>query len=691
MFRRLLKSLIPSPRKPVTFRRSLSLLLFLGAYGVACLWLEWSGRMLFARPEMFILMLLTGWVWWLHVAGYGGMSRVRGEVALLIRLTFIGAFVMLLAEPRAVRSRDVLSVIYTLDVSDSIGDRSTDAALSFVTRTVSGKPAKDEAGLIVFGRGAAVEMPPRMSFPFETINSRIDRDGTNLEQALSLSAAMLPAETQGRIVLISDGTMTEGNLSRILDEIKSRNIAVDVLPIQYEYEHEVWIERLELPQFVKIGENYEAAVVVSSLKDGSGRLLLRENGRTVYDQPLKYRAGKNRYVLPIRLREPGYYEYSASIVIPRSKDRLRQNNRVSNAIFVEGEGKVLLVTDPDGDRRDWQSLSAALKQSKRLVEIKRSFDFPRDALSLMPYDAIVFVNVPADAFDVVQLKALRDAVYNIGVGFLMVGGANSFGAGGYHRTAVEDVLPVSMDVSKKKILPKGALVIILHTCEFAEGNTWAKRITKQAIKVLGSQDEVGVLAYDWQGRDKWIFPLTPAGQYAKLVPLINAAEIGDMPGFGPTMQMGLTALKNSNAAARHMIVISDGDPSPPTRQLLKQFRDNQVSISTVSINPHGGLEIRMMRMIAQLTGGRYYTPKRASELPSIFIKEAKTLRRNMIQNETITPEFGFPSAIMKGISAVPPLHGYVLTTPKNRAETVLKVPAKTKEEEQQVDPILATW
>lgn len=684
-----LKSIIPTPRRRVTIRQSLSLIVFLAFYALLCLWLPWSGRMTFVRPAMFSLMLSTVWVWWLHVAGYGGMGRIRGEIALLIRLAFVGAFVMLLAEPRAVRSNDTLSVVYTLDVSDSIGERSTDAALGFVTRTVSAKPPKDEAGLIVFGRDASVELPPRMSFPFEMINSRIDREATNLEQALSLSAAMLPAQTKGRIVLISDGTMTEGNLSRILSEVKSRDIAVDVLPIQYEYDHEVWVERLELPGFVKVGENYEAAVVVSSLKDGSGRLVVDENGRTVYDQPYDFRAGKNRKTLPIQLREPGYYEYTASIVVPRTKDRLRQNNRASNALFVEGEGKVLLVTDSNGDKRDWDSLNLALKESERLVEVKSSLDFPRDALSLMPYDAIVFVNVPADAFDAVQLKALRDAVYDIGVGFLMVGGANSFGPGGYHRTYVEEVLPVSMDVSNKKILPKGALVIVLHTCEFAEGNTWGKRITKQAIKVLGDQDEVGVLAYTWDGQDQWIFKLTPAGEYEKLVPLINAAEIGDMPGFGPTMQMGLTALKESNASARHMIVISDGDPSPPPPNLLKQFRDNQISISTVSINPHGGLEIQLMQRIAALTGGRYYTPKRASELPAIFIKESKTLRRNMIQNKTIKPEAGFPSAIMKGIDAVPPLHGYVLTTVKNRSEAVLNAPIE--EGEEQVDPILATW
>src|SRR5258708_26394767 len=124
-----------------------------------------------------------------------------------------------------------------------------------------------------------------------------------------------------------------------------------------------------------------------------------------------------------------------------------------------------------------------------------------------PYDCILIDNAPADAFDLIQLTAMRDAVYNFGSGFMMVGGANSFGPGGYHRTVVEEALPVTMDISQKKVLPKGALVIILHTCEFPEGNTWAKRITIQAIKVLGAQDEVRAIDYEGMG-EHWIFELT---------------------------------------------------------------------------------------------------------------------------------------------------------------------------------------
>jgi uncharacterized membrane protein len=307
----------------------------------------------------------------------------------------------------------------------------------------------------------------------------------------------------------------------------------------------------------------------------------------------------------------------------------------------------------------------------------------------MPYDCIIFANVASDAFDVVQLKAVRDAVFNLGIGFMMVGGENSFGPGGYHRTVVEEALPVSMDVTKKKVLPKGALAIILHTCEFPEGNTWGKRITKQAIKVLGAQDEVGVLAYTAMG-EEWVFELTPAREYEQMALKINNAMIGDMPSFANTMEMGLKGLKASDAATKHMIIISDGDPAPPPPPLVQDFIDNKVSVSMVAIFPHGGQDISKMRSIASVTGGRYYFPADPNELPAIFIKESKTLKRSMIQEQTILPEVGFPSSVLRGLESLPPLHGYVLTTAKDRAETILQTPVK-ESEEGEIDPVLAVW
>jgi hypothetical protein len=469
IWKKILNSLFPKPRSALRWKDALPLVIFLILFAIFCVALEWSQTLVFAQPAAFGLMIATVWVWWMHVAGFSGLSRFRGVVALTVRLILVGLFVMLMTEPRAVRTRDVLSVVYALDISDSIGESSIDAALEFVAETVTKKPQKDEAGLIVFGRNAAVELPPRQSFPTDpaevAFNSLIDRDATNLERSLSLAAAMLPEENRGRIVLVSDGTETSGNLSQILDQLKSRGIAVDVFPIQYTYEHEVWVERLDLPQFVKIGENYEASIVLSSLQAGAGRLVLHENGKKIFERAVEFQPGKNRYVVPIYLRSAGYYEYSATIEVPQEKDQLRANNTALNYLFVEGEGKVLLVNDPQGDDRDWKLLSQAIREGDRTVDVQSAYDFPRDSLSLMPYDCVIFTNVAADAFDTVQLQSLHDAVKHLGIGFLMVGGPNSFGPGGYHRTVVEDVLPVTMDVTKKKVLPKGALVIILHTCE----------------------------------------------------------------------------------------------------------------------------------------------------------------------------------------------------------------------------------
>jgi hypothetical protein len=119
---------------------------------------------------------------------------------------------------------------------------------------------------------------------------------------------------------------------------------------------------------------------------------------------------------------------------------------------------------------------------------------------------------------------------------------------------------------------------------------------------------------------------------------------------------------------------------------VNQFLAEKISVSTVVINPHGGMDISGMQALAGVTGGRHYLVLDPNELPSIFIKEAKTLKRSMIQNGTFVPQVEFFSPALKGIDSMPPLHAYVLTTPKARSVTILKGPAKDE-----INPVLSTW
>jgi uncharacterized membrane protein len=686
----------PRARRAVTWRDLAPWLMCLIGIGALCLFLEGSERILFANPRGFLLLLAIPWVWWQWLQGYGGLVGWRHSLSLWIRMSLVGLFAMLLAEPRSVKSSTELAVMYLLDISDSTGDRQVNQALRFIAETASLKPKQDSAGLVIFGKNAAVEFPARKPLVFEgssiTLNSLVDRDATNIEQGLSLAAAMLPEDKLGRIVLISDGIETEGDLAPLIEDLQSRGISIDVLPVEYDIRNEVWLERLELPQFVKQGETYEASVLLSALSSGKGTIRLQENGALIAEKEIDFEVGKNRYSFPIYLRNAGYYEYSAEIVVPPGRDALAQNNRVLNSLFLEGQGKVLVVHDPAGDPRDRQEVVRALQDGQRVVQIQSAYELPRDPLGLLEFDCILFCNVPADALDVPQMSAVHDAVFTSGVGFIMVGGNNSFGPGGYHRTLIEDALPVTMDIDQKKVLPKGALVLVLHTCEFPEGNTWAKRITREAIKVLGAQDEVA--AIDYETGENWIFRLTPAGQYDKLSRLIEQAQPGDMPSFDRTMQMALAELSKSDAATKHVIIISDGDPQPPPPAVIQKFVDSQISVSTVAIYPHGGMEIGLLREVAKATGGRYYYPSDSNELPRIFIKEAKTLKRSMIQRKTVFPELLMPSGVLKGIEALPAIDGYVLTSPRREKEQlILQVPAESNSETEgpEYDPLLAIW
>jgi uncharacterized membrane protein len=692
-----LRSVFPAPRRPLRGRDLLPIVLFLAIFGGGCLALELAGAVLFVRSEAFFLTIATVWLWWLFLAGATGLSPARANTALWLRLMMAAGFIVALAEPRAVRTSEILSVVYVVDVSDSVGQTAVDSALEFVARQVSEKPAADEAGLVLFGAEAVVELPPRITFPFDgVVTSQVRRDATDLAEALSLSAAMIPAENNGRIVLITDGTSTEGNVAKRLDELRARGISVDVLPINYQYENEVWVERLEVPQQVKLEQDYEASILVSSLGETTGTLILRENGRVLAKSEVTLRPGLNQYSLPIRVDQAGYYEYQAAIEVPDGKDNLPQNNAAENFLFVDGTGRVLIVTAPEGDPREWQPLAESISRDGRIVEQRDAYGFPDSTLALMPYDSVVFVNVPVNAFVPAQLRALHNAVRDAGTGFLMVGGPDSFGPGGYHRTPVEDVLPVSMDIEQQDLLQKGALVIILHTCEFADGNTWGKRITNQAIRVLSSHDEVGVLVFDQENdAEQWLFRLTPAASFPRLVTLVNRARIGDMPTFTTTMKMALAGLNQSDATIKRMLIISDGDPSAPTDQLLAAVEQAKITVSTVTVSPHGESDTTSMKRIADATGGTAYTPDNPAELPAIFVKEARTLKRSMIQEETISPLPGTPSSLLTSLEKTPPLHGYILTTLKPRAEPVLLAPNLDTETSTPSiappAPILARW
>jgi hypothetical protein len=169
---------------------------------------------------------------------------------------------------------------------------------------------------------------------------------------------------------------------------------------------------------------------------------------------------------------------------------------------------------------------------------------------------------------------------------------------------------------------------------------------------------------------------------------------GDMPDFDRTLVMAEAALRTAKASVKHIIIISDGDPTPPSAAVMANLVKGRVSVSTVFISSHGGpgnpvyqQGFRLMQSVASQTGGRFW-PLRLSQigqLPQIFIREATEVRRASIVEETFVPAVAGPSPILRGIGTdrIPPLRGYVATTPKELSDLILI--------SHQEDPVLVTW
>jgi hypothetical protein len=102
------------------------------------------------------------------------------------------------------------------------------------------------------------------------------------------------------------------------------------------------------------------------------------------------------------------------------------------------DDKNLLTGGPAAHRR--QQVHAPGRRSGR-----SGGRFSADARRVVPLSRLILGSVEAGAFSGDQLQMIADFVDRRGGGLLMLGGARSFGEGGYGGTPVADALPLVID------------------------------------------------------------------------------------------------------------------------------------------------------------------------------------------------------------------------------------------------------
>jgi hypothetical protein len=177
---------------------------------------------------------------------------------------------------------------------------------------------------------------------------------------------------------------------------------------------------------------------------------------------------------------------------------------------------------------------------------------------------------------------------------------------------------------------------------------------------------------------------------------IDRMTPGDMPAFDPVLQMALNGLKGvKDAMTKHIVLISDGDPAPPTSSTMSNLIQSKITVTTILITSHSndGSLVSVMRGMAQRTKGRFYNVTNPRALPRIYQKEARTISRPLIfeQQNPWVPRLNSPltEPVMRLTDELPPITGLVLTSPKENE--LVEIPIVSPLPTGQVNPVLAHW
>lgn len=616
-----------------------------------------------------------------------GMAKGRKRLAFVIRFILVSLMVFALAGPESRRPNRGLCTVFVLDKSDSVAEADRIQAERFIGDAYQHLGQEDQAAIIVFGKNPVVDSAPGHSRTESRILSRVDGSASDLASALRLASASFPDGKGRRIVLLSDGNETSGDVEGATQAAAADGITIDIVPLGLRPRTgEAAVVGLEAPSESRADQPFDLRIIVDSSVSQDGRVDLARDGVLIKQVPVNLGKGRNAVVVSEKLHDVGFHRYQATLFARHDTDN--RNNVGLGFVAVRGKPKLLVLqTNPKET-----TLADSLRKNGIAVELHGPGAVPAKPEELQGYDAILFNDLNADCLTTSQMKLFQAAVRDSGIGFGMIGGENSFLPGGYYGSAIAEALPVDLNVRQRKTFPSTSILIIVDASGSMgmqeDGMTklrLAGKAAEETVKLMSPMDRAGVA-----GSSDGIEFVAPMGKLTDKGHVIDQIEHLSQGGggiyIGPTMLKAEDVLKQETTQVRHFILLADGDDSEDQAGAVEtalRMRADHITTSVVAIGT--GKDVEFLRRLAAAGGGRYYLADHANKLPAIFTQDTSIMSRSAIEEGAFLPKLVSGEEILRGIegTGVPPLLAYCLTDSRPLARMGMKT--------QKDDPLLATW
>lgn len=600
-------------------------------------------------------------------------SRSRKErISHALRYMIILLTVLALAGMNLLTASPDRTAFLVVDVSASVNEEET-MRLACEALEAAGER---RTGVIAFGNNAAVERSLSQTLPLDELSARIDRTGSDLNSALQLASALLPTDSNGGIAVISDGRVTgEEAFFR-----SAGGLAVNVLKVGTRSGTDAQVTKVSVPASLYTGQKYTTQVTVHANEAGEATLVLTRDRGEAVTRTVKLRKGENTFAFDAVAGSAGVSTVEVQVLL--DGDSLSANDTGAAYTVISGEPKVLMA---EGRSGEGAALERMLKAAGMEVHTMPAGMLPEQAADLLAYHAVALVNVDAAQLDDGQIAALDTAAKELGIGVAVFGGDSSYALGGYRGSALESMLPVTMDVKNRMELPTTALVIVIDKSgsmsEASYGVTrlqLAREAACAALEVLNERDQAGVIAFDDAG--KWVVPLSMVTDVTAMQEQVATIRLGGGTAFFTPLTMAYEALRKVTAQYKHVIFLTDGEAGDTGyMDVVRRMAASGITVTTVAVGD--GADYAGMKQMAEIGNGRMYLAGPFDSLPRIFTKETMMISGAYVQNRVFTPVVTDES--MTDFSGFPELGGYLAVTEKPLATVSL---CSDRE-----DPILAWW
>lgn len=694
------------------------------------------------------------WLWtlaaivpfaWIGLLLFQAMAPIRRWVSIAIRVLLTLALAALLAGAAMMRETNRLAVVAVVDVSGSverfyqpvrsgadIGGMSAkdarDAAKRFLQATLSDRGIEDLAGLVVFDGQATVASLPGHGRVWEQELIGTGSDGTNIAEALRIAAAIIPPDAAGRVMLFTDGNQTRGDALAAVRDVRSiagrerrGGLPIDVVPFSYRLKEEVLVEAVDAPPTAPAESTINLRVVLWATQTTQGTLQLLREGSAIDlngNQPglgrrVSLSPGRNVVQLEVELG-PGRVHRFKALFEPDAKttftnqelagtapravfvgDQVLDNNQGESFTISPGKGSVLLIDGVSNAMENGAGITLAqtLRRAGVDVSVVSPDAAPTQILTLQAYDMVIFENVSVDAIDPAAQEAYVAFVRDLGGGLVMIGGPDSFGAGGWKGTPIATILPVDVELPDRVVAPEVATVFVLDNSGSMKRPVLGSRLSQQqiandavalAIGSLDRNDLVGVVTFNSSADT--LVPLTPNSEAKQTIETVRDIRSGGGTDMAAGLERAIRLFEGVQVKTKQCVVLTDGKSMRDDELvgLTEKIKKMGVKVSTIAVGDDA--DTQMLDQVARTGGGTYYHAVNPRSLPKIFLKAVKVVRSPLIREGEFEPAvLASGSAMVSGIRQTPTLGGLVLTRLK-KDPTVVQSMISSKGE-----PLLVSW